>query len=366
MAVASASFTIMDYTDSISLSTGIESNQPLTSIFDPEAAEGEELNPSWASSTKSLILTPRVMKAGSSTNLVPKMTGFTWYRRITGETDFSAVTSGSNGETVSTDGNQKLTVKQDKLTGNTWTCEYKFSGTYTDETLGLPLTAEAVITFNRVSNGSSFVRAMAYTPDGNVFRNSEEPSSLTIEAKLMRKAGQDETNVEYRWYKYSNGSWGSQLNAASTVSTQKTWTVYPTDVDYYALYKCVITDTDPASTTGTGGQSFSTDGIVIYDYSDPIHASIESSAGDTFRKGESSSSILTCRLWRNGEELDTTGEAYSYSWSMTDNSGNAKTFSYTPVTPDGTSIVTTNKKAIKISSTDVVGKSTYFCEVTKL
>ena len=71
MAKTSASFTLMDYTDGISLITGIDSNLPLTSQYD---TTNQRLNPSWAGST-SLQLTPNVIKAGSSTNLVSSMTG---------------------------------------------------------------------------------------------------------------------------------------------------------------------------------------------------------------------------------------------------------------------------------------------------
>ena len=45
MAKTSASFTLMDYTDGISLITGIDSNLPLTSLYD---TSNQTLNPSWA------------------------------------------------------------------------------------------------------------------------------------------------------------------------------------------------------------------------------------------------------------------------------------------------------------------------------
>ena len=44
MAKTSASFTLMDYTDGISLITGIDSNLPLTSLYD---TSNQTLNPSW-------------------------------------------------------------------------------------------------------------------------------------------------------------------------------------------------------------------------------------------------------------------------------------------------------------------------------
>ena len=69
MAKTSASFTLIDYTDGISLITGIGSNLPLTSLYD---TSNQSLIPSWAGET-SLILTPNVMKAGSATSLLATM-----------------------------------------------------------------------------------------------------------------------------------------------------------------------------------------------------------------------------------------------------------------------------------------------------
>ena len=45
MAKTSASFTIMDYTDGVSLITGIDSNLPLVQLYDQEK---KMLNTSWA------------------------------------------------------------------------------------------------------------------------------------------------------------------------------------------------------------------------------------------------------------------------------------------------------------------------------
>ena len=121
MAKTSASFTLMDYTDGISLITGIDSNLPLTSLYD---TSNQKLNPSWAGTT-SLQLTPVVRKAGS-TDVVSTMTAKAWKRRIAGATSWTAVTSGSNGETVNaTTG--VLTVAQDKLTGDVWQVDYQFT-----------------------------------------------------------------------------------------------------------------------------------------------------------------------------------------------------------------------------------------------
>ena len=111
MAKTSASFTLMDYTDGISLITGIDSNLPLTSLYD---TSNQTLNPSWAGDT-SLQLTPVVRKAGG-TDVVSTMTAKAWKRRIAGSATWTTVTSGSNGETINATSGV-LTVSEDKQIG---------------------------------------------------------------------------------------------------------------------------------------------------------------------------------------------------------------------------------------------------------
>lgn len=247
MAKTSASFTLMDYTDGVSLITGIDSNLPLTCLYDRES---HKLNPSWAGTT-SLQLTPKVIKAGTSTSLVSSMTNKKWYRRLAGATSWTEVVSSSNGETInSTTG--VLVVNQDKLTGDTWQIDYKFTGTYYDEVLKLTFPVEIVITFSKVANGTSFVVARAYTVDGDTFKNKTTPSSLTIKAELIRGADPDTTDLTYKWEKSTNGSTWETLSAVTD-----TLSVTPSMVDSFAMFRCTITDTD--SSSETNGQSFTTE-----------------------------------------------------------------------------------------------------------
>ena len=80
MAKTSEGFTIMDYTDGVSLITGIDSNLPTTVQYD---RDNHKLYPSWAE--KSLQLTPRVYKIGTG-DIVSSMTDIKWYRRYAEKT----------------------------------------------------------------------------------------------------------------------------------------------------------------------------------------------------------------------------------------------------------------------------------------
>ncbi len=347
MAKTSASFTLMDYTDGISLITGIDSNLPLTSLYD---TANQKLSPSWAGTT-SLILTPKVLKAGSSTSLLESMTNKGWKRRIAGGT-WQDVVSGSNGETMNAN-TGALTVSQDKLIGDVWQIDYKFSGSYLDPVLKLTFPVEIVVTLSRVANGTSFVVARAYAPAGSQFKNNQ-PENLTVKAELIRGTTTDTTNLSYAWEKSINGTTWTAISGANT----NTLTISSTDVDSFAMFRCKITDTDTAS--DTKNQTFTSEGVSFYDVTDPYQAVIESTAGAYF-KNDSGTTYLICRVYQNGAEVDETGENLSYTWTKTDQNGTAET-----INPTGQAIgeiVATNKKAIKVTHTDVTVKATYFCTV---
>ena len=345
MAKTSASFTLMDYTDGISLITGIDSNLPLTSMYDQES---KTLNPSWASTN--LKLTPKVFKAGTSTSLVSTMTNKKWYRRIAGG-EWTEVTSSSAEAIDTTTG--LLTVKEDKLTGSVNQIDYKFTGTYYDSILKLNFPTEVAVTLSRVINGTSFVVARAYCVDGDTFKNGE-PSSLTIKAELIRGADSDTTDLTYVWAYSEDGVSWTTLSSATT----NTLSIQSKDVNSFRMFRCTIKDTD--ATSITYNQTFTTEGVSILDLSDPYQAVIESTAGQFF-KGDTGSTILICRVYQNGQEVDETGEKYTYTWTKTDQNGNAETISKTGIATG--SIVATNKKAISVSNSEVTVKATFFCSV---
>jgi hypothetical protein len=337
----------MDYTDGISLITGIDSNLPLTSLYD---TSNQTLNPSWAGTT-SLQLTPVVRKAGGS-DVVSAMTAKAWRRRIAGAASWTAVATGSNAETINaTTG--VLTVAGDKLTGDVWQIDYQFTGTYTDAVLGLAFPIEIVITLSRVANGTSFVVARAYATGGSQFKNSA-PSSLSVKAELIRGTTQDETNLSHQWKKSVNGTTWENVAGA----TSATLSVTAAMVDSFAMFKCSILDTD--ATSDTYNQSYDTEAVSILDVTDPYQAVIESTAGTYFKNG-TGSTVLICRVYQNGEETDATGTILTYTWTKTDKDGSAVAF--TPTAVAHGSIVATRKKAIGVSHDDVAVKATYFCSV---
>lgn len=341
MAKASASYTIMDYSDGVVLLGSIDANHPRTVLYDTAT---QIYNPSWASTA--LTLTPKITKAGSSTDLIPSLKSGKWQRRISGGS-WTDVVSGSNGETV-VSATKVLTVNQNKMTGNIWQIEYQFVAVYTDPILNLDLDYSIVISFNKVANGTSFVVARAYTPSGGQFKNSL-PASLPVKAELIRGTTEDTTNLTYTWEKTTNGSTWSTVSGATT----NTLSVTPAMVDSFAMFRCKIKDTD--ATSETYNQTFTSEGVTILDVSDPYQVVIQSSAGQFF-KNNTGSTVLTARVYRDGNEIDTGGTSLTYSWTMTDKDGNN-------VSSVGGVTFPKTGKTLAVTHDMVTVKGTFFCSI---
>lgn len=340
MAKASASYTIMDYTDGVTLLGSIESNHPRTTLYDTTT---QTHNPSWAET--SLKLTPKLHKAGSSTDLIGTLKSGKWQRKVPGG-DWTDVVSGSNSETVVA-ATKVLSVSANKMTGNIWQIEYKFVAVYTDPVLGLDLDYEMVIAFNRVANGTSFVVARAFTPGGDQFKNGN-PSSLKIKAELIRGTTQDTTNLTYAWEKSTNGTtWSAVTGSTSEL------TVTPAMVDSFAMFRCKITDTDASSDTYQ--DVFTTEGVTILDVSDPYQVVIESSAGQFF-KNNTGSTTLKAVVYQDGAEVDSGGTELTYTWTMTDKDGVAVSSFGGTGSKSG--------KTISVSHDEIEVKGTFFCSIS--
>lgn len=370
MAKTSTSFTIMDYTDSISLITGINSNLPLTQLYNPNAADGaNKLSPSWAS--KSLTLTPKVMKAGSATSLVSSLTNTKWYKRSVSDNEWKDVTEldASEGYEINSD-TKVLKVTKDKLSDSVGLIDFRFTGTYRDSIIKLDFPIDVMITFSRVSNGTSLVVARALAYGGRQFVNGE-PSTLSITAELVRGTTTDSSLLSYSWEKSTNGTtWTpitlSTSDTPSVNSDGNVLTIKAKDVDSFCMIRCKITDLDPTTASSEDGDDYYTEGVDFYDFSDPYQAQIISTAGDVFKKSSDTTvtnTILICRVYRAGKEIDAKGEDLTYTWTKTDKDGNAATFTPEPVAVADEGIVATKKKAIKVYSSDVTEKATFFCEV---
>lgn len=201
-----------------------------------------------------------------------------------------------------------------------------------------PVSTTLKISWSKVNTGATGTNAVVfslYAPDGSVFTNGT--GTLTIKTQAYNGTTAISSGATYVWAKYASGSW-------STISGQtgSSLSVAGSSVDGLASYRCTMT---------YGGKTYQ-DVITLTDKTDNYQATIESSGGDIF-KNTVGTSTLTCRLFQNGEEVDTAGTAYTYKWYRRDKNGDAL---------DSGAVFYTGKSCT-IDGDDVDTKTTFICEV---
>ncbi|MEG1622811.1 MAG: hypothetical protein RR330_05505 [Alistipes sp.] len=281
--------TIVDLNDGKSINLFLGSNQPATQIFNKE---NSTYQPSYTAAPY-LVITPEVYVSGVSTNQTSRLKGVPVWK-INGSTTLSTY-----GATAATTAPYALTIKSNLSSVTALTIECTVI--YVDPDNTAETVAKAAYTITKVENTGQQIRAIAYTPNGSVFKNGIV-SSLTAHCDLWRGSVIDETNVTYAWEKLINGIWTAITSAnASGVTgyTTDTITIPAGAVLNFESFKCSCKDTDTAS--GTYNTSVS-DLITIADMTDPYTVEISAPAGTTLTAGLTST-VLTVNCWQNGALL---------------------------------------------------------------
>lgn len=356
MPIATGQFTIVDYNDALTLSGYISSNRPKTQMFNQDNGG---YNPDWK--TTNVVLTPSLYILGSTSDIISNSDVQTieWFDVSNGtETKITSNTQ----YTVATSKPCALTIKDNVLAGLPGK-DYMCKITYKDPSTGLSLIHKMSITFGRVVNGSGIADAVAWCPDGNVFKNGTVASLKAI-CELWRGSVVDSTNVTYQWYQQDSSivtdqgagvGWRKLTDAASVVTgtTASTLVVYPAAVTSYAVFKCLVKDTDSASTTYN--QTFQ-DTITFIDNSDPYQVVITSTGGDVFKNGVGSTT-LSAKVFQAGTEIDISGTKFTYKWYKYNKDGTLVTGF------GGTGINYKTGKSLSVGDDDVDVKSTFMVEV---
>lgn len=357
MAISTGQFTIIDYYDAVSLTGFINSNHPLSQVFNPD---NNTYTPNYASSN--LVLTPSLFKSGSGTDIIATaaVKSIKWYD---GATEITSAGSYSLPNFAS-GSNRPLTIKANILTGNTTSKTFTVEIVYTDPDTGLDLTYKTSATITRVSSSAGVTVPVVMAPTGNVFKNSV--GTQTAKAELWRGGALDTTSLTYQWYKMDSSITTDQgggvgwLKLTSTATgggttghTDATLTIPAAAVDGTATFKVAIKDTDTVSPTYN--QTFYNT-ISFIDQTDPIQIVIESTGGDVFKQGIGST-VLTARLFQNGTEVDTAGTKYTYKWFKRNKDG-ALVAGF-----GGTGIDFKTGKSLNVGSADVDAKATFVVEI---
>ena len=118
----------------------------------------------------------------------------------------------------------------------------------------------------------------------------------------------------------------------------------------FETFKCAIKDTDTSAGNASANKVVC-DIISFTDMSDPITVDLVSQKGFTI-KNNGNDVDAKAVLYRGGEEIDTGGTAYPYTWKLWNSAGTSVVKTYTG-------------KSITVSKADVTGKGVLMCEVSK-
>ena len=357
MSKAQGQFTIIDYNDALTLTGYIGSNLAKTQMYNPD---NDTYSPNWASTN--LVLTPSLYVIGTTTDQITSaaVTSVKWYIGSS-----STAITGSGNYVLSGTKSHILTVKGNVMSGQPG-IDYRCVVTYKDPSTGLSITHPLTISFSRVVNGSGITDLLVTTPTGNVFKNNEV-ASLTARAELWRGSIVDITNVAYKWavmdssvtstsssgYDAAFGTGWRKLSDTTgkyTGTTTATITIYAAAVDSYAVFKCIATDSDSASSTYN---STFADVATFIDNSDPIQVVVTSTGGDVFKNGQGST-VLSAVCYQAGTEVDTEGKG-TYTWTKYTKDGVIDTAWGTNGNKTG--------KTLAVSNTDVDTKATFMVVV---
>ncbi len=355
MAISTGQITIVDYNDALTLTGYIGSSQPKTQQFNPDNGA---YSPDWAGAN--CVLTPSLFKLGSGSDIIADaaVTAIQWYQVTAGVA--TLLTNDAN-YAIGASGAKPLTIKTNVLAGipaKDFICEI----TYYDASTTLSLTHKMAISFSKVVNGGGIADAVAWCPNGNVFKNGGV-ATLKAHCDLWRGSVIDTTQVTYDWYQMDATvvtdqgggiGWKKLADVASMVTGTATneITIYPNQVITYGVFKCRVKDTDSASNTYN---TYFQDTVTIADQSDPIQVSILSTGGETFKNGVGSST-LTAKLYRAGVEIDAGGSTYTYTWSIYNKNGVGSTFNGGAATKTG--------KSITVGDLDVDVKATFVVTIS--
>ena len=432
--VARGQVTIIDQSDAVSLLAFIGSSQPLTQVFNKDT---NVFAPAWTASPY-LVLTPslfvsgkgaadQITSVGNAAALTPgiKSGSAKWYKNSV------AITTGQDSCTIAAaSAKYALTVKANHMSVAAPQVRYAFEAIYIDAN-GLEIAFRAEIQFTQHLSAGATITAVAYAPDGVVFKN-DQVATLRAHCDLWRGATIDNTDVAYVWgikdssvfapttlmaataantmtitvASVTNMEAGGKLSIAATqytISSVNTstkvvtltsglsaaatsgtavscpfynamlgigwsyltstnqrgvtggWTTNEITITADAVlnfetFKCAIKDTDTSAGNASANKIIC-DIISFSDMSDPITVDLVSQKGFTI-KNNSNDVDVKAVLFRNGEELDAAGTAYTYTWKLWNAAGTAVAKTYTG-------------KSIIVAKADVTGKGVLMCEVSK-
>ena len=345
MAVISrGQITIVDLNDGKSINLYLGSSKPTTQIFNKE---NSSYVPSWTTSPY-LVITPEVFVTGVDTNQISRLKGVPIWK-INGSTNIATY-----GATAATTSPYALTIKNNLTTSSQLQVECEI--TYVDPETTAETKAKTSITYTKTENAGQLICAVAYAPNGTVFKNGDV-TSLKAKCDMWRGSTIDNANVSYTWQKLGSGTWTTITAAnAGGISgyTTNEITIPASAVLNFESFKCIIKDTD--SKSGTYNTSVA-DVISFADMSDPYQVELSAPKGTTLTSGLTSTAV-TVNCWQNGVQLpDSFFDGAVCNWKKYNKLGVLDT-------SWGTSGVKTGR-TLTISKSDISVSATFVVEINK-
>lgn len=231
--ISYGSITIVDITDIGEFSVYPKCNLPTTVIYSPDSGN---YTPNWQ--TNNLVITPVAYYAG--TQQTSNIT-WTWERQEGSTGTRTTVVSGTNGETIGSNG--VLTVSANKFpSGSTYSqLTYFVTATYPNSAsqLGKDLVAEGQITFSKVEQGTS--AKIARITGDNIFKYDKNGALTPSGATITLTGTVTNCSITAWQYKNSNGNFVTYPSSGAT----STLTVSPSDAVFVgdkATIKLVTND----------------------------------------------------------------------------------------------------------------------------
>ena len=360
--IATGQITITDYNDAITLNMHLTPNKTRYQQYNPDT---ESYSPVWDVASP-VIITPSLFRLGGGGVDIFNTTNVTnvkWYD-VTAGVESQIVANASYEFVMSSTRQYQLKVKANVmagLVGKTFRCKLD----YLDPDTGLSIPIIGDVDFTLTTNGSGIANALAWLPDGQVFKN-DTPASIIAQCDFWRGAIIDATGITYQWYNQDptatttvggdvNGGngWRKLTNVAGVTEnvTTNRMKVFPDAVPGYEVFQCVTIDTNAGNVSTYDKPYRST--VTILDYSDPINLELSSDGGNIIRKGQVRTLNVTCVVRRGKDEIDVAGTAYTYKWYKNLDAGG-----YDP-NFGGTGINFRLGKTIQVTNTDVLGETPF-------
>jgi hypothetical protein len=323
--------TIVDLHDARQIQAYLNASLGSAQQYNPDTGI---FSPNYTASSTHNVVTASIYETGNSTNRIGAAQSVTW--TING-TEYTAGTT-KNGFTAAAD---KLTISVNITSGNYFNIVYKAK--VPDSITGQLIDVMANMTITKSQSAGALFSVVIQPNAGQIF-DQNHTADLTCTAKCFRGGTEDKSGTQFTWHKLVNGAW---VDVDTGRASGATLTVKAADVLNFQTYRVTAVD--------SGNTAY--DFITFEDKTDPYQIELFCPTGSTIKNTQGDTRIYA-RVWQNNtmiesEETESTAQKFTYTWSKYNSAG----------TKDTTWSKTGN--SITVTASEITGKATFICELSK-